>query len=350
MKFIHCADLHLDSKMQTNLSPEYAATRNREVLNTFENMVTYAQQQEVTGMIIAGDMFDTEYVSKETKQRVVNTINKHPQIDFIYLPGNHDETNFIAQLTPKPTNLKLFNNTWQTFGYGTVKITGRASDEQAVIRGDELHLLPQDINIVVLHGDIHQNINLNHFQQRNIDYLALGHLHSYSHGQLDARGIYCYAGCLEGRGFDECGPKGFVQLDIDTEQHKLKSQFVPFAKRQIVEIKIDLAGQSDWFAIEDQIMAQVQNIDHNNLLKIVLMGKYDLSLEKQTAMLSQKLDRFYAVKIKDESTLAISDHDIVHDVSLRGEFMRLVLASNLSDAEKERTIRYGLQALSGDRR
>jgi exonuclease SbcD len=47
-------------------------------------------------------------------------------------------------------------------------------------------------------------ISLKELKNKAIDYLALGHIHSYKMEQLDSRGVYCYPGCLEGRGFDEC--------------------------------------------------------------------------------------------------------------------------------------------------
>ena len=58
-------------------------------------------------------------------------------------------------------------------------------------------------------------INLKQLKNKNIDYLALGHIHTYKQSKLDNRGTYCYSGCLEGRGFDECGEKGFVLLNIE---------------------------------------------------------------------------------------------------------------------------------------
>ena len=42
MKMIHCADLHLDSKMESNLDRDAANLRRDELLDTFEDMVTYA--------------------------------------------------------------------------------------------------------------------------------------------------------------------------------------------------------------------------------------------------------------------------------------------------------------------
>ena len=43
MKIIHCADLHLDSKMESNLDREAASMRRDELLDTFERMVRYCQ-------------------------------------------------------------------------------------------------------------------------------------------------------------------------------------------------------------------------------------------------------------------------------------------------------------------
>ncbi len=355
MRIIHCADLHLDSKMETNLSAPKAKERKREILNTFERMVDYAARNQVNAIIIAGDMFDTAHITQTTKNRVLNTIKKYAQIDFLYLSGNHDESNFITLIEDVPANLKIFGSTWTTFDYPAVKITGVVLTEnnRASIY-DTLHLSADNLNVVVMHGQISQSnsqdqaevINLNKLKNQNIDYLALGHIHSYTQGALDKRGIYCYAGCLEGRGFDECGEKGFVLLDVTAG--KIQSQFVSFAQRQLVELNFDITPYDDWFTIEDKIVALVNDISPDNLLKITLQGKYKLQLDKHLGMLEQKLDRFYFVKIKDQTTLSVSSEDVSNDKSLRGEFIRQVLASNLTTQEKEQTIIVGLRALSGE--
>ena len=92
----------------------------------------------------------------------------------------------------------------------------------------------------------------------------------------------------------------------------------------------------------------VQNYSRENLLKVVLQGKYNLQLDKHLAMLEQKLDQFYFAKVKDESTLVVTSQDVEKDISLRGEFIRKVLASNLSAVEKEKTILVGVRALAGE--
>ncbi len=350
MRIIHCADIHLDSSLQTNLSASQAKTRNLEILDTFERMIDYGANHDVTVIIIAGDLFDTEHVSLTTKTRVLNCVRRYPQIDFVYLSGNHDETNFISSITEVPTNLKIFNDTWQTFPYGKVQITGRVLTPLAVNHlGENLQLDRAAFNLVVLHGDINHEIDLNQLRNHNIDYLALGHLHSYACGQLDARGTYCYAGCLEGRGFDECGEKGFVLLEIDDAQRRCKTQFIPFAKRQLCEVQCEITEAADWFAVENQVLNQVQNIARENLLKVTLTGKYPLTMDKQLEMLAQKLHDFYVVKINDLSCLDTAPQDFAKDRTLRGEFVRLVKASNLPDIEQERIIQYGLKALAGEK-
>ena len=85
MKFIHCADIHLDSKMETNLSSQKAKERKKEILNTFERMVAYAVENNVKGIIIAGDMFDTARITNLTKTRVLNTIIKRILFHILFL-------------------------------------------------------------------------------------------------------------------------------------------------------------------------------------------------------------------------------------------------------------------------
>ena len=64
MKFIHCADLHLNSYMES-LPLEISHKRREEVLRTFEKMCEYAVINGVTAVIIAGDFFDKNSLKTE---------------------------------------------------------------------------------------------------------------------------------------------------------------------------------------------------------------------------------------------------------------------------------------------
>ena len=59
---------------------------------------------------------------------------------------------------------------------------------------------------MVLHGELRDKsaqggvIGLTEAANKNIDYMALGHYHTYSEAQIDKRGVAVYSGTPEGRG------------------------------------------------------------------------------------------------------------------------------------------------------
>ena len=96
-------------------------------------------------------------------------------------------------------------------------------------------------------------------------------------------------------------------------------------------------------------MDAVKDIPAEDLVKVVLTGKRQAEAPVDTARLSQLLsERFYFAKVRDESGLLISAEDYQNDISLKGEFIRRVMASGLSEREKERVIACGLRALAGE--
>lgn len=356
MKIIHCSDLHLDSKMEANLDKERARQRKNEILLSFQNMINFANKNDVKIIIIAGDLFDKNKVSVKAKNIVKDAIFANPNIDFIYLKGNHDEESFIVD--EKPSNLKLFNgDRWESYRYENIVISGIEFGEKDNYEIYKTLMLNQnDLNIVVLHGqesnyddkkDKTEIINLKELKNKNIDYLALGHIHKYKMEKLDNRGVYCYSGCLEGRGFDECGDKGFVLLDI--EDNKIHTEFIKNSTRNLEEIEVDITGTLTTTEVENKIEEKITNISKENLIKIVLVGKVNINSEKDIDYLLKKYkERFYFIKIYDKTTLKINYMDYENDASLKGEFIRMILKENLTDEEKKDIIITGIRALSGD--
>ena len=96
-------------------------------------------------------------------------------------------------------------------------------------------------------------------------------------GKLDDRAKYRYSGCLDGRGFDECGVKGFYVLDTDTGA----DEFVPMSSRVIYEFKIDVTNLnmteiqstiSDLTNIEpDKLRIRVDINDKDEVIHIIVI-------------------------------------------------------------------------------
>lgn len=351
MKLIHCADIHLDSRMQTHMPERQASARNAEITKTFLRLTEYAKENGIRAVLIAGDLFDTQRTSRNTVSMVLHAISVTPEVDYLYLRGNHDEALSALADQDLPKNLKLFSDQWQSFCYDDVcihgiEITARNAD---IFYGD-IPLQADRKNIVMLHGQVSTQcgpdmINLTKLRGRNIQYLALGHLHAFQTEFLHDGCVYCYPGCLEGRGFDECGPKGFALLDTDARQ--IVPSFVPFSKRALHRVEVDITGCATNSAAYEVLKQKVAGISHDDMVECVLTGHYTVDANLSASYLQNLVAQdFYFAKIKNTSTLAIDPADYKNDISLKGEFIRLVLASGQTEEEKSAIIRTGLQALS----
>lgn len=366
MKIIHCADLHLDSRMTSNLTKEKARERKAELLNTFQRMIQYAVKNQVSAIIIAGDLFDTKNISAAARNVVKDAVTGHPGIQFYYLKGNHDAESFLSDLEEMPENLKLFGAQWTSYtldaaGAGNVVISGVELDRQnseSVYNALSLDL--DRFNIVVLHGqetegagrDNAEVIQLRRLRNKGIDYLALGHIHSYKSEALDSRGRYCYCGCLEGRGFDECGEHGFVLLDINEDKKTCRETFIPIADRNLYTLEVNVEGCMTSAEIADRMKEALEGAGYSSrsLLKIVLTGSIDVECEKNMDLLLKRFESdYYFMKIYDETRFLVDYNDFALDQSLKGEFVRTVMgAEDLGAEEKAVIIRYGIQALAGE--
>ncbi len=392
MKLIHCADLHLDSRL-TNLREEEAGMRRAELLASFPRLAERAEREKAAAVLISGDLFDADTVSRQAENAFLDTVRMHPGILFFYLRGNHDRSGFSTEKIPE--NLKLFGRRWRTYVleepeevraeepagaqgenatgkqlekhsgpfFRPVAVTGAELDaENAALLPDTLFLDPHRFNIVMLHGQIRdsgsgsgaQTIPLPEYRNRNIDYLALGHVHSYEDGALAPGGIWCYPGCLEPRGYDECGRHGFVLLETG---QTFRHCFVPFAVREVHALSADVTGCASTGEMAERIRGALKQLEESgagipesDFLKIVLRGRLDVGAEKNLLLLERQFsDRFSGVRVEDRTAFSVRYEEYGMEATLKGEFVRLVRADEtLTEEEKAEIIRCGIQALGGE--
>ena len=346
MKLIHCADIHLGSKMDAYLTGEKAEERRRELRASFTNLLDYAKNNGVKAVLLCGDIFDSDRPFKKDKEFFYNAIKNNPGITFFYLRGNHDGEESFTQ---EPDNLKTFSRTVTTYDFNGVSISGvELGQDNCTSVYSSLNLEKDKLNILMLHGTAGDSsgkdkVNLTKLRNKNIDYLALGHIHSFSEGKLDDRGVWAYSGCLEGRGFDEAGEKGFILLEADG---KITAQFVPFAKRKIHIFNIDVSGATDDYSaysiVKSRINCSKKDIVRAEIIGEVCFDNADLADEIQKRMSSEN---YYLFDVKDKTKRKFDISKLQGDISLRGEFIRTVLASAYSEDEKADIISAGLKAL-----
>ncbi len=362
MKIIHCADIHLDSGLSSNFDKEKARERKAELLRTFIRMTEYAAENGIEAVLIAGDLFDRDAVSATSRNTVIGAIESTPQITYYYLRGNHDRKDVFGSLAEVPANLRFFDTSWTSYRLSdrTVLYGLEFDDRNASCAADTLVTDPSDINIVMLHGqevpaasDRTEVINIKAFKNRNIDYMALGHVHSFKNEELDGRGRYCYPGCLEGRGFDESGEHGFVVLDIDEATGHVISSFVSIATRRFLNVTVDITDLSETSqiirAVSDEISRTGATSD--DCVRVVLTGTTDIEAEKDEALINKTFEGKYCLfRLYDESIYAIDYDSFESDRSLKGEFIRLIKNDpTVPEEKKAAAIRYGIRALLGEK-
>ena len=350
MKILHCADIHLGSKIESKFPKEISSIRKRELMNTFSRMVDYAKSEDIKIILLSGDVFDKDKPSLKEKEYFYKIIKSNPEIDFLYLNGNHDkEGSFIEK---DISNLKVFSKeTITTYQYDNISISGiEITPSNSNVFYSRINLNEDNINIFMLHGEISSSsgmdkIKLESLKNKNIDYLALGHIHKRDEGKIDERGIYVYPGNLEPRGFDECGEKGFVVLDITD---KISHTFIPFSKRTIHEVIVDVTGVQSSFDILMKAKEKVKAIPYQDILRIRLVGELSLNVEVDEREIEVSLSSYFFVNVKNETTSSLDPSKYDNDKSLIGEFIRGVYENNTySDEEKQKIVAMGLRVISG---
>ena len=89
LKFLHCADVHLDTPC-IGLSPEKSEERRNGLRSTFMRMMEYVRDGGVDYMLISGDLFNTECATNSTAELLIREFRNCPDTKFIIAPGRSD--------------------------------------------------------------------------------------------------------------------------------------------------------------------------------------------------------------------------------------------------------------------
>ena len=364
LRILHTGDIHLDSPF-SGLDPKTAEVRRNELRAAFTSMMHYARIERADIILITGDLFDAEFVTRETLSLIKKEINNTP-CPIVISPGNHDSVSAssVWRRGVFPENVHIF--TEETLDYfefpeiGTrvwgwaftsnkmelSPLTGRSVNEAD---GENM------INLLCAHGDLSSSrstscpLTLRELEAFGADYAALGHIHNPA--QYTDRIAYC--GCLEGRSFDETGHKGavFVTIDGDT----ISSQKVRFSKRRYEDETLRVDGASSNTELRERIAAFIteQHYGSDTILRLTLKGETDPSFTINKSVLEADAPRIFALKIEDETVPMLDADELRRDPTVRGEFFRLLEPALIGDDAEARALaadalRMGLCALAGE--
>lgn len=231
MKFLHAADLHLDSPMRGLARYEEApvddlrgATRE-----AFNNLVELAIEEKVAFVLLAGDLYDGTWQDFSTAIFLAKKLGElgREGIRVFGVLGNHDAQSKLTKALEKPSNLILFpakKPHTEILKDIDVAIHGQSFDQQHV--ADNLAAgfpmaKPGLFNIGLLHTSLdgreghadYAPCKLDDLRAKDYQYWALGHVHAREEVLTDPWVVF--PGCLQGRHARETGPKGCCLVTVE---------------------------------------------------------------------------------------------------------------------------------------
>ncbi|MDO9012375.1 MAG: DNA repair exonuclease [Gallionella sp.] len=253
MKFIHTADIHLDSPLSGLAAYKDApADLLRTVTrDAFTRLVDEAIEEAVDFMVIAGDLYDGSWKDYNTGHffcREMGRLNK-AGIPVYLLLGNHDADSEMTKKLTLPPNVHQFETRKaNTFRIEELKVAlhGRSYKEAATVENLAASYPAPVVgwlNIGVLHTALegyaaHANYapcSLTELGAKGYDYWALGHVHEYA--ILQENPWVVFPGNLQGRHIRETGARGAIMVEADGSGiHSVERLLVDVLRWHVVEV------------------------------------------------------------------------------------------------------------------
>ncbi len=321
IKIVHISDIHFGASLKgSSYASELAVLRQHEIKETFFNAVKYASDN-ADFLIIAGDLFETEYMKKSDVDSVYKAFSLC-NANILIITGNHDplKQNSFWQVRELPKNVFLFSDEHSMFSFEEydLDVYGHSWNTY-YLDEDQLSSISiknkNKINILIGHGDIYLKktqympIDKKSLLEKGFDYIALGHIHKPD--IIDDKIVY--PGSLEPFDFKETGKHGLVEVVLNKDKSSIS--FKPFSKREFKLVTVEVTPELTYDDIINRIrLCDTEQERNKNLYRFILTGKYNtnIQLKKYEIMDIIKHDFFY-VELKQEARMEYDIPSLLHE-------------------------------------
>lgn len=299
VKFLHTADIHLDSPLKGLEVHEEApveeirgATRR-----AFDNLIELAIEEEVDFLLIAGDLYDGDWKDYNTGLFFINRMGRlvSAGIRVFIVSGNHDAASQITKAMPLPENVTLFSSknaqSIKIEELGVI-IHGQSYSSRAVsdnLAANYPHPESGYFNIGLLHTSLtgregHEDYapcTLDGLKSKGYDYWALGHVHKREIVSEDP--LIIFPGNIQGRHIKEAGAKGATMVTLeDGRIARVEMRELDVLRWSICEV--DLSDCETRETVYERVRAAIEEeqtrADGRNLaLRLLLTGSCPLHAE-----------------------------------------------------------------------
>ena len=337
-KFLHAADIHLDSPLHgldryEGAPSEQLRSATRRAL---ENLATVAIREQVAFVVLAGDLYDGDWPDFNTGLFFVGQMARLREagIRVFGVFGNHDAANRITRTLPLPENVRFFPTDAPT----TIRLEdlGVAIHGQSFAQQCTTADLTQDypaavggcFNLGILHTSMsgregHANYapcSEASLRDRGYDYWALGHIHQRE--VLPGPTVIAYPGNIQGRHIRETGPKGCLLIEVQDQQAQ-DPIFEPLDVLRWEVADVELTGvetkEEALTRIGDRLRQVLERADGRLVaVRVRLLGqtpiaetfaadRRQLMAEIRAIGIDVGADNLWLEKVKNETTLPVKE-------------------------------------------
>jgi len=272
-KFIHAADVHLDSPLR-GLSRYESAPEDaiRDACRrAFENLVDLALEEKVAFVLLAGDLYDGDWKDYSTGiffNQMMGRLNRH-HISVYIVAGNHDAANRMTKALESPDNLTILSSRKVekiTLDEVAVTIYGQSFGTQHVDKNLAAGF-PAAENGMFTIGLLHTSLDgreghavyapcsADDLRSKGYQYWALGHIHKQEIVSEDPWIVF--PGCIQGRHIRETGAKGCVLVTVEDGAVSAVEK-IPLDVLRWVQCSVDLTDAAEMREVLDRTRTAIE--------------------------------------------------------------------------------------------
>lgn len=284
-KFIHAADIHLDSPLHKLDYYEGAPVNEirQASRKAFKNLVDLAIAEEVAFILLAGDLYDGDWKDYNTGLYFVSQMRKlrEAQIPVFIIAGNHDAASTITKNLRLPDGVEIFpSNSPKTIKLENlnVAIHGQSFSSPSIKKDLSANYplaLTNYFNIGMLHTcatgkeghEPYAPCTIEGLISKGYDYWALGHVHN--HEILKDDPFIVFPGNIQGRHIRETETKGCVMVTVEDDERP-SIEFKPLDVIRWFISNVDASGAESGYEIIDQFKVKLEKLlDQNPGIPII---------------------------------------------------------------------------------
>lgn len=278
-RFIHTADIHLDSPMRKLEKYDGAPVNalRQATRRALDNLIDLAVKRKVDFVLIAGDLYDGSWKDYNTGLHFTSCMAKLKEsgIRVYLITGNHDAASKMTKTLQFPDNVHLFpTDSPETHRLDDIGVAIHGQGyAHPMIKKNLAKNYPLPIQGYYNIGLLHTGFNgiENHepyapcsaddLLSKSYDYWALGHIHRRMILHEDPPILF--SGNIQGRNIREPGPKGCLLVNVD-DHHRTEITFEELDVIRWAHCLVDVSGAQNGYDALETIENRLREIQVQN--------------------------------------------------------------------------------------